>query len=109
MRFSIILPYLLLMIFSNLQRTTASDCRCECCTTENCQPKLVGVHSVWYCSEATTCKHANCVDWHYELCPPQGVYGQTRAICVSNAERILPILFLIIGIHLILLLIKDRF
>ncbi|CAF3914788.1 unnamed protein product, partial [Rotaria sp. Silwood1] len=41
-------------------------------------------------------------------CPRRNVAGQTRAICVSNAERILPALFITIGINLILLLIKDK-
>jgi hypothetical protein len=108
MRIFLILPFFLILILSNLQRTAGTDCRCECCTSDNCRPTIVGIHSLWYCSEASTCKQANCIDWHYTQCPPQGLPGQTRAICISNAERILPISFVIIGINLIILLIKDK-
>ncbi len=109
MRSSIALPFSLIIIFANLRRTTANDCHCECCTTDNCRPTLVGTHSVWYCSETTTCKHANCFDWHPDQCPPGGVSGQTRAICVTNSERILQTSLVTISIHLIVLLLKDAF
>jgi len=109
MRIFIILPFFLIIILANLQRTTGNDCRCECCTSENCNPSVVGIHILWYCSETTTCKHTDCIAWHYDQCPLPGTFGQIRAICVSKAERICPTLFMIIGINLIILLIKDKF
>lgn len=94
--------FCLIIILSNLQRTIGNDCRCECCTSENCSPTVIGIHSLWYCSEASTCKQANCIDWHSTQCPPQGIPGQTRAICISNAHYILPSFLMIISINLIL-------
>jgi hypothetical protein len=98
MRVFIILPFYLIIILANLQRTTSEDCKCECCTSENCRPTTVGIHSLWFCSETTTCKQTSCITWHSDQCPPQGTFGQTRAICVStsNTERVLPSLFMIL-------------
>ncbi|CAF0924488.1 unnamed protein product [Rotaria sp. Silwood1] len=97
-----------MILLFKLQQTNGNDCVCECCTSVNCNPTRVGFRPLWYCSEATTCTQSYCIDWYPDRCPRRNVAGQTRAICVSNAERILPALFITIGINLILLLIKDK-
>jgi len=111
MRVFIILLFSLIIIFANLQRTTSDDCKCECCTSENCRPTEIGIHNLWFCSETTTCKQTSCMTWHPDQCPAQGTSGQTRAICVStsNSIRVLPRLFMIIVINLFIVLIKDKF
>ncbi|CAF2386974.1 unnamed protein product [Rotaria sp. Silwood2] len=108
MRVLITLPFFLLIISFKLQQTNGNDCVCECCTSLNCNPTRIGARPLWYCSEATTCTQSHCIDWYINRCPPRNTVGQTRAICVSNTERILPALFIIVGINLILLLIKDK-
>jgi hypothetical protein len=105
--FTILLFYLLIQL-SNLQGATES-CLCECCTTPNCAPTLVGTHPLWFCTETKTCTHSSCVQWHPDVCPRRDGFGQTRSICESYAERILPTSLILIGINLMILLLKDKF
>ncbi|CAF1452680.1 unnamed protein product [Rotaria magnacalcarata] len=92
MRIFVHLVYFLIIILCILQRIIGKDCRCECCTTQNCSPKNIGYRTLWFCSEASSCTPVYCTDWYPENCPPRGSPGQTRAICVSpgHAGRLLP-------------------
>lgn len=93
-----------ILILSNFQQAIGNNCRCECCTTDNCNPSVVGIHSLWYCSETSTCKHGNCIDWHPSQCPPQGLPGRIRSICVVNNSSILSTSFCsILTMNLILI------
>ncbi|CAF1042412.1 unnamed protein product [Adineta steineri] len=88
-----ILPFFLLILLSNPKQTIGkTDCRCECCTSQNCNPTLIGTHNLWFCSETTSCTKSECINWHPASCPREDASGQTRAICVSNAERRLPMI-----------------
>jgi hypothetical protein len=110
MRFVFILPLCLLIIFANLPCTTADYCRCECCTSNGCNPKSVGTHTLGnaFCSELFNCKQDDCFGWHPFECPPDiSAPGQTRAVCVSYSERLLPTFILIIGMNLLIQLIKN--
>ncbi len=111
MRVVIILPFFLIIILSNPPRTIAYDCRCECCTSNNCNPVPIGSHDLWFCSEPTSCSRTDCVNWYPGRCPPEDGSGQTRAICVTNGEHINlpPILFIILGLNLIIFFIQDKF
>ncbi|CAF1316451.1 unnamed protein product [Rotaria sordida] len=109
MRVFIILPVFLLIILFKLQQTNGIDCLCECCISFDCNPTRVGSRPLWFCSEASSCTQTYCIDLYPDRCPPRNTIGRTRAICISNAERILPTLFIIIGINLILLLMKNKF
>jgi hypothetical protein len=109
MRFIFILPLCLLIIFANLPRTTANYCRCECCTSDGCNPTFVGTHTLGnaFCSELLNCRQEDCFGWYPFQCPPKTAYGQTRGVCISYSERLLPTLILIIGMNLLIQLIKN--
>ncbi len=108
MRF--VLLFCLLIIIANFQRTTTNDyCRCECCTSNGCNPTLVDTHPLESCSASFNCRPIDCFQWHTTKCPPISSPGQTRPFCISNSERLLPTLFLIIGMNLIIRVIKDKF
>lgn len=109
MRF--VLAFCLLIILANFQHTTAEYCRCECCTGNSCTPVHVGTYSLntAFCSESVNCKINDCNSNYSFKCPRLDSPGQTRPTCVSNSERILPTLFLIIGMNLIIRVIKDKF
>ena len=79
----------------------ANSCKCECCSTDNCQPRFMGLHQLLYCSETTTCKRENCIDWHGSQCPLIGNPGQTRAVCVSQARTFYSLEYFSILINLI--------
>lgn len=100
------LLFLIILILLHMQRADGIDCRCECCTSENCEPSLIGSRPLWFCSEVTTCTKIQCADWYPDRCPDRSGVGRIRTICkTSNAERILPFIFANMGFMFMLLLI----
>ncbi|UJR36169.1 hypothetical protein I4U23_028903 [Adineta vaga] len=102
-----LVPILLVLILFKVEQTMSNaDCKCECCTTQYCNPTLIGTHSLWFCSETTSCTKNDCINWHPTLCPRDNVSGQTRAVCASNAHRTLSTLCIILSmfslIHLLI-------
>ncbi|CAF1513439.1 unnamed protein product [Adineta ricciae] len=84
------------------------DCNCQCCTTQNCNPVFVGSRSLWFCSEPTTCTKNDCNTWYPSLCPKEGVTGQTRAVCNSNAQQTVSTASMIFSILAIALLLINH-
>lgn len=109
MRIFLVFTILLIILSCMLKLTNGVDCHCDCCTTQNCNPTRIGSRPLWFCSEASTCTQAYCTAWYPDSCPPRGADGQTRSICGSYAQRLLPTLFTIISINLILFFAKDTF
>ena len=112
MRFILISSFLLLIIVTNLQYTTANTCRCSCCTAAGCTPSFAGEHSEYFCSP-DTCGQTKCYEKYYPKCPRANAAGRADGTCIPDAvnseQRLLPTLFVVIGGSLMVLLLQDKF